>query len=76
MGFKRKEEKKKAVGLHLYPILWEEGEGTPYKGNGLTMLGQSIDSSLGIKTKIRQFTFKRVSFYLWKLLFLDVLIVA
>ena len=29
------------VGLHLYPILWEEGEGAPYKGNGLTMLGHA-----------------------------------
>ena len=52
------------VGLHLYPMLWEEGEGAPYKGNGLIQcLDMLIDSNLGINAKIRQFTFEKVALY-------------
>ena len=61
MGLKRKEEKEKTVGLYLYPILWEDGEGTPYREMVLQGLDILIDSSLGVNAKIRQFTFKRVS---------------
>lgn len=39
---KGKEEKKKTVGLHLYPILWEEGEGLHTR----EMVLQCLDSLL------------------------------
>lgn len=66
LGLQEEEEKKKAVGLYLCPILWEEVKGDQYWGESsygarsAQVVGTACVNytSLGINAKTKQSTLK------------------